>query len=67
MKALKEGEASGVGGFTSEMIKIRGDCVLEWLWKMSRTPWYKHQVPGKWIDAVPSPYILKEKAKKMNV
>lgn len=31
MKALKEGEASGVGGFTSEMIKIRGDCVLEWL------------------------------------
>ena len=48
VKKLKGGKSPGVDGITNEMLKCGGECLLEWLWKVSNACVVEEKVPNDW-------------------
>ena len=49
----KKGKAIGKDEVTGEMIKGKGDMVVNWIWRLCSMAFKKGVVPGHWKFAVP--------------
>ena len=60
VKNLKGGKSPGVDLITSEKLKCSGECLLEWLRKVSNVCVFEKKVPNNWMRAIIVP-IYKDK------
>ena len=58
VKKLKGGKSPGVDGFTSEMLKCDGECLLEWLRSVSNVCILEEKVPNDWMRAMIVPIYM---------
>lgn len=49
---LKCGKAEVSDGVVSEIVKRRGETVIERIWKVCRNEWKSFHVPNDWMKAV---------------
>ena len=52
IRKLKVGEASGIYGISTEMLKYRGDMVVEWMAWICSLAWEQGEVPDRCKNSI---------------
>ena len=63
---FKNGKAPGKDEVTVEMVKGRGDMVVDWIWRLCDMT-FENVVPEDWTFAVIVPLYIRVKERVLNV